>query len=65
METEVFNQPGVGTALQVNYVPVKINADLMPSTARQYGISACQPKLLLLLKAKWSTLSADEPKPRN
>ena len=39
MESEVFNQPGLGSALLVNYVPVKINADLMPSIATKYGIT--------------------------
>jgi thiol-disulfide isomerase/thioredoxin/YHS domain-containing protein len=39
MEDEVFNQPGVAPALLANYVPVKINADQMPSTATKYGIT--------------------------
>ena len=39
MEAEVFNQPGVATALLANYVPVKINADQMPDTASKFGIT--------------------------
>src|SRR3989304_1097186 len=38
MDAEVFNQPGVGAALQASYVPVRINADQMPDTAKQYEI---------------------------
>jgi protein disulfide-isomerase len=39
MEAEVFSQPGVAAAIQANYVPVKINADQMPETAKQFGIT--------------------------
>jgi thiol-disulfide isomerase/thioredoxin/YHS domain-containing protein len=39
MESDVFNQPGLGGAVLANYVPVKINADQMPSLATKYGIT--------------------------
>jgi len=39
MEQEVFSQPGVMADLQGNFVPVKVNADYFPSTAKQYGIT--------------------------
>ena len=39
METDVFNRPGIAGAIQANYVPVRINVDLAPQTAKQYGIT--------------------------
>ncbi len=47
MEEEVFNQPAIGAALQANYVPVRINADLMPATAKQYGITALPTQVII------------------
>jgi protein disulfide-isomerase len=47
MESEVFNQPGLGAALLVNYVPVKINADMMPSTATKYGITGLPTDIII------------------
>ena len=47
MESEVFNQPGLATALLVNYVPVKINADQMPSTATKYGITGLPTDIII------------------
>ncbi len=47
MEAEVFNQPGVAAAITANYVPVKINADQMPSTAKQYGITALPTEVII------------------
>ena len=40
MEAEVLSQPTVAAELAANYVAVKVNADLFPATARQYGVSA-------------------------
>ena len=34
LETTVFNQPGVARAIEASFVPVKINADDWPATAR-------------------------------
>src|SRR5437588_1887029 len=34
LETTVFNQPGVARAIETQFVPVKINADDWPATAR-------------------------------
>ena len=47
MESEVFNQPGLGAALLANYVPVKINADMMPSTATKYGITGLPTDIII------------------
>jgi len=40
MEAEVFSQQETVSLLNQKYVPVKINADHFPATARQYGITA-------------------------
>jgi len=40
LEQEVLAQPGVVAELAASYVPVKINADHFPATARQYGVTA-------------------------
>src|SRR5437762_14097203 len=34
LETTVFNQPGVAATIETQFVPVKINADEWPATAR-------------------------------
>jgi thioredoxin-related protein/YHS domain-containing protein len=39
LEAEVLNQPAVAAAINAGYVPVKVVADDLPSTARQYGIT--------------------------
>ena len=40
MEMEMLSQPAVVSVLNEKYVPVKINADNFPATARRYGITA-------------------------
>ena len=47
MEAEVFSQPGGASALLAHYVPVKINADLMPSTATKYGITGLPTEVVI------------------
>jgi protein disulfide-isomerase len=39
MENEVLNQPAVIAEVNADYVPVNINADRFPTTARQYRIA--------------------------
>ena len=39
MEQEVFDQPGIGRAIEVNYVPVHLNYDLAKETAGRYGVT--------------------------
>ncbi len=39
MEAEVLAQPTVATAINADYVAVKVVADQFPTTAKQYGIS--------------------------
>jgi len=39
MEAEVLSNPAVAAELMKNFVPVKINADHFPATAKQYGVT--------------------------
>lgn len=39
LEQNVFSQPGVATALESQFVPVKLNADENPATAQSFGIT--------------------------
>jgi YHS domain-containing protein len=39
MENEVFDQPGIGRAIEANYVPVHLNYDYAKETAKQYGVT--------------------------
>jgi thiol-disulfide isomerase/thioredoxin/YHS domain-containing protein len=39
LEEAVFNQPGVGGALQAQFVPVKLNANEHPDIAQSFGIT--------------------------
>ncbi len=47
MERLVFSRPDVAAAIETYYVPVKINADQFPYTARQFGITALPTDLIL------------------
>jgi YHS domain-containing protein/thiol-disulfide isomerase/thioredoxin len=40
MEAEILTQPSVVAEVTARYVPVRINADHFPATARQYGVTA-------------------------
>jgi len=39
LENDLRNQPGAVTALEANFVPVKVNYDYYPNTAKQYGVT--------------------------
>ncbi len=39
LDTRVFNQPSVATAIHASYVPVKLNASEFPATAQRFGIT--------------------------
>jgi YHS domain-containing protein/thiol-disulfide isomerase/thioredoxin len=47
MENEVFNQPEVIAAVDANYVPVKINVEYFPLTAKQYGVRVLPTTVIL------------------
>jgi YHS domain-containing protein/thiol-disulfide isomerase/thioredoxin len=40
MEADVLSQPSVAAELNADYVPVKVNADLFPTMAQHYGVTA-------------------------
>jgi YHS domain-containing protein/thioredoxin-related protein len=48
MESEVFSQPSVAAAIEANYVPVKINVEYFPATARQYGITGLPTTVIIV-----------------
>ncbi|MCE5267118.1 MAG: thioredoxin family protein [Planctomycetaceae bacterium] len=48
MEAQVFPQPPVIAALAADYVPVKINADNFPSTAKKYGVARLPTTVIAL-----------------
>ncbi len=39
LENDLRNQPGAATALETNFVPVKLNYDYFKNTAQQYGVT--------------------------
>ncbi len=47
MERDVFGQPNVAASLQSNFVPVKINADHFPTTARRMGVTALPTTVII------------------
>jgi YHS domain-containing protein/thiol-disulfide isomerase/thioredoxin len=47
MEQDVFPQAAVVAAIEANYVPVKLNTDYFPATARQYGIHALPTDIII------------------
>jgi protein disulfide-isomerase len=47
LEQNVFNQPGVGGALEAKFVPVKLNANEYPAIAQWYGINRVPTDLIL------------------
>jgi protein disulfide-isomerase len=47
MDAEVLSQPSVIANINVNYVPVKVNADNFPATAQRYGVSALPTTVIL------------------
>ena len=51
MDSEVLTQPAVVTEIMANYVPVKINADNFPATAKQYGVSNLPTTILSMRRS--------------
>jgi YHS domain-containing protein len=47
MESEVHSQQRVIETIEASYVPVRINVDHYPQTARQYGITALPTEVIL------------------
>jgi YHS domain-containing protein/thiol-disulfide isomerase/thioredoxin len=47
LDDNVFNQPGVGTALEAQFVPVKLNANENPATATGFGITRVPTDIII------------------
>ena len=58
MEAEVFSQPGVAKAIEANYVPVRINVDYAPQTAKQYGITGLPTTVILAATPRGEVLDS-------
>ncbi len=48
MESEVFSKPEVASALEPNFVMVKLNVDQSPGTAQLYGVSSIPTDVVTL-----------------
>ncbi|MGO9110741.1 MAG: thioredoxin fold domain-containing protein [Thermoguttaceae bacterium] len=57
LENDIRNQPGAVAALEGNYVPVKINYDYYPNTAKQYGVTRLPTTVILAPTARGEVLA--------
>ena len=57
MENDLRNQPGAVAALEANFVPVKINYDYYPNTAKQYGVTRLPTTVILAPNARGEVLA--------
>ncbi len=57
LENEIRNQPGAVAALEADFVPVKINFDYYPNTAKQYGVTRLPTTVILAPDAKGEVLA--------
>jgi YHS domain-containing protein/thioredoxin-related protein len=58
MENEVFSQPGVARAIEANYVPVRINVDYAPETAKMYRINGLPTTVVIAPTPQGDVLAA-------
>ena len=57
LENDIRNQPGAVAALEANFVPVKINYDYYPNTAKQYGVTRLPTTVILAPNARGDVLA--------
>ncbi len=57
LENDIRNQPGAAAALEANFVPVKINYDYYPNTAKQYGVTRLPTTVILAPNARGEVLA--------
>lgn len=62
LEANVFNQPQFAASLEADYVPVKVNTDQFPVTARRYGIEMLPTDVILTPDGK---VAATAPSPQD
>jgi YHS domain-containing protein/thioredoxin-related protein len=58
MESELRNQPGAVTALEANYVPVKISSEYYPNTAKQFGVTRIPTTVIIAPNAQGTVLAS-------
>ena len=58
MEAEVLSQPGVASALEANFVPVKVNVEYFPAAVRQYGITGLPTTVIITPTAQGEVLDS-------
>jgi YHS domain-containing protein/thiol-disulfide isomerase/thioredoxin len=63
LNQEVFAQPQVQQAIVRDFVPVKLNADLFPSTARLYGIDSLPADVILAADGQFVARINSPPTP--
>ncbi len=56
LENDLKGQPGAPAALEANYVPVKINTEFYPNTAKQYGVTVLPTTVILAPTAQGEVL---------
>jgi len=57
LESDIQNQPGAAAALEANFVPVKINYDYYPNTAKQYGVTRLPTTVILAPSVRGEVLA--------
>ena len=57
LENDIRNQAGAAAALEANFVPVKINFDYYPNTAKQYGVTRLPTTVILVPNAQGEVLA--------
>jgi protein disulfide-isomerase len=58
MENELRNQQGAVTALEANYVPVKISSEYYPNTAKQFGVTRIPTTVIIAPNAQGTVLAS-------
>ena len=57
LEDDIRNQAGAAASLEANFVPVKINYDYYPNTAKQYGVTRLPTTVILVPNARGEVLA--------
>src|SRR5271166_6534101 len=57
LENDIRNQPGAVAALEANFVPVKINYDFYPNTAKQYGVTRLPTTVIIAPNTRGDVLA--------
>lgn len=61
LEQEVLSKPELGTALEPNFVCVKLNVDDAPGTARMYGVSSIPTDVIITPTGKLVSAQPSAP----